>query len=339
MARLEQILRIARPQGFEVMPQFWGGSRQIGAGDVVQPNNVVEHSLFLWFFSPTKQIAGEGCICITITVNPQVGSGDGPVYRDAQGRSVYREPPRDTPIPLATQVYNHLTPNTRSWGGVLLTSGNELPWKPVTREDYYNAVIFDFEGKDGAKLAPAVAAMSKSPYEEWMAGAAQRKTDREGMLTMMATTQTPAEVAKFRKTLEDTERDVTASLKASEAADRQTSANELGAVRSIGDRVRAELGPMTPAQRRMPALVDMTTNNGATGGVVVERDAPPSVRRILTPNYEFWRARSSPVEAHSISIGFSASGTGEVPAVQNALWQAFKKLDYAALKRLLDAPR
>ena len=46
------------------------------------------------------------------------------------------------------------------------------------------------------------------------------------------------------------------------------------------------------------------------------------------------------VEIHSIvvSIGRSTGDEKARPQVQRALWTAYKKLDWAALKRMVDAP-
>ena len=144
----------------------------------------------------------------------------------------------------------------------------------------------------------------------------------------------------MRKTLEDSEREATENLKAAEAVDRQVNKEQLEQYQSSGDRIRAELESMTPAERQMPALIDPMGGDGlnATGTTMADRDSL-TVGRVLTPNYEFWRARKSPVEVRSIAVNIRASGTGLVPAVHNALRQTYKKLDWAALNKLLDVPR
>ena len=66
------------------------------------------------------------------------------------------------------------------------------------------------------------------------------------------------------------------------------------------------------------------------------------MRRVLTPNYDFWRARKSRVEVRSLTV-YIGGGTGkeekDSEALHNALLQTFKKLDWAALNKLLDVPR
>jgi len=60
---------------------------------------------------------------------------------------------------------------------------------------------------------------------------------------------------------------------------------------------------------------------------------------VLTPDYDYWRARRSPVEARGIQVHIGASGSGLDPAVHRALWQAFNSLDWAALSKLLELPQ
>jgi hypothetical protein len=349
IARLEQIedilLRIpelANPNGFEVLSEFFGTTRRSGPGQSEQPGYVVEYMLRLWFFYPTKAAGGEGCFCITITVNHGHVLG-GSEISDEQGRAIYIEMARGDPLPLATQVYERLLRTSEpSFTYVLLTSGGELPWKSVSRAEYYNAVIFDIEGKGGAKLADDRAALTKTPYQVWMEGAADRKQQREHSIrTMEALKKTPAEIEQMRKRLEDNERQVTEQLKAKEAADRHNNDEALALLHSRTGRIRAELDSMSAAERNMPALIDATVTGGtnATGWRMTDRDSPRAWR-VVTPNYDFWRARRSPVEVRSIMVKITATGTGlAAPGLHNALLKSFDKMDWTALNRVLDVPR
>ncbi|HUF22073.1 MAG TPA: hypothetical protein VMP00_15130 [Burkholderiales bacterium] len=346
IANLEQIERIllqvpelANPRGFEILPSFYGGARRLGPGQKEQPNNVIEYMLRLLFFVPTRA-AGEGCTCLTVRINHGQGLGSGEIH-DEQGRAIYIEMARGEPLPLATQVYEGLLrTRERRFVYVLHTSGGAPPWKTVTRAEYYNAVIFDLEGKDGAKLAEVRTAFAKTPYQEWTEGAAKRKSDREETLRTLAAMQSAAEVASLRKTMEDTEREVTERLKASEAEHRERNEKALALTDSSTGKVRAELDSMTAAQRNMPALIDGTLTEGpnATGWRMAPRDSP-TAWRVLTPDYEFWRARRSPVEVRAILVNISVGGTGLVPAVHNALLNSFDKMNWSALNNLLDVPR
>jgi hypothetical protein len=75
----------------------------------------------------------------------------------------------------------------------------------------------------------------------------------------------------------------------------------------------------------------------ATGASMLDRDiVSQTVHRVFTPNYDFWRARKSPVEVRTIAVHFSASDAP--PPVLNAIWQTYKKFDWKALNALLDQP-
>ena len=338
VARLEEIKRIllqvpelAQPNGFEVMADMYGGARMLGPGGTERPGNVVEYMLRVWFFYPTKRQAGEGCTCLWVRVNP-VGFMGADAKRDEEGREIYVQGHRGEPVAGATQVFGELSPTQRSIVDVLFTSGGVLPWKPVTREQYYGALIFDVEGKNGEKMAAFRKGLTTTRYQQWMEGAAQRKKNRDEALKAAAAVQTAEEVAKMRRTLEDTEREVTENLKKSEAQDRER--NQEASGRLVSDKWRAALEAMTPAERNMPALIDATQ-----GWNLVDRDTSRVLWPVLTPDYDFWRARRSPVEARSIQVHIGASLTGERPPVHNALWQTFRKVDWAAIAGLLDVPR
>jgi hypothetical protein len=348
IANLEQIERIllqvpelASPEGFEILPSYYGGARRLGPGQTEQPGNVIEYILRLYFFAPARAVSGDGCNCISIRINHASDLGSSPLF-DEQGRAVYIEMARGEPLPLATQVYDRLLrTRERSFVYVLLTSGGVLPWKSVTRAQYYNAAILDVEGRDGEKLAEIRKAFAKTPYQEWTEGAAQRRQIREQSLRTLAATQPAADVATMRKTLEDTEREVTERLKASEAEHRQSNEKALALSSSVTATMRAELDAMTVAERNMPALVNGTLSEGpnATGWRMASQDDSPAVWRVLTPDYDFWRARRSPVEVRSILVHIGAGGTGLVPAVHNALLNTFDKMNWTALNKVLDVPR
>jgi hypothetical protein len=87
----------------------------------------------LYFFAPTRAIAGGGCNCLSIRINHVHDLGSGEI-RDEQGRTIYIEMARGDPLPLATQVYGGLLrTRDRSFVNVLHTSGGALQWRTVTR--------------------------------------------------------------------------------------------------------------------------------------------------------------------------------------------------------------
>lgn len=360
LERAEQLFRqvpeLAHPEGFEVQPVLSGGARQLGPGDQPLPGVVAGYRLTLMFFYPSKAAAGEGCGCISVTVNaPQTGN----LYA-ADGRQIYIEDaratrPRGTPdetrgilweVPAATQVYGELWEPSRdiregrgerSGITALFVAGADLPWLPVSREVFYQANLRSIEGENGKQLAEFRAAMAKTPYQEWMEGAAQRQKDREETLRNAASVQSAAELEKTRESLERSEREVTERLRKTDEADRAR--NEKALAASFGPRnaMAAELDRMTPAERAMPTYINnaLTEGPNATGWRLTSDPAPPAWR-VLTPNYDFYRIRRSSAEVRSITVNIAITGTGLRPPVRQALLHTFKKLDWAAFSGLLN---
>jgi hypothetical protein len=261
--------------------------------------------------------------------------------RDAQGRQIYIEMERGTPLAPATQVYgtlseDRITSSTR----LLFVSADALPWATVSRQEYYEAVRFDWEGTAGEKQAALRAAFQKTRYAEWMEGAAARQGQREQTLAAAARTRSAEEVEKLRQTLEKQERDLTEQLKAAEPDDLERNQAALAMTYARTKALDDELNAMTPAERAMPALVDNALSEGPIAtGARMSGDDSPKAWRVLRPNYDFWRARSSPVEARSITVSIEAAASGLSPAVHPVLLQVFKTMDWAALNGLLTAPR
>jgi len=341
---LLQVPQLADPKGFDIMPQYWGGGGMRGPDGMGIANSVVQYALRLYLFAPSQAIAGEGCVCISITVNASVAGES-----DEHGRAIYVETwQRGNPVPLATQVYGELLPRhdqaldefSSSWITVIMTSGGEPYFKAVTRDEYYQFRIFQTEGKGGATLSEARKSQEKTTYQDWMAGVEARQKNREASLQSAARTQPPAEVARLRKTLEDAEREATAGLKAAEA-DELASKNEgVQQFAAVVDAMRNEWRSMTPAQRNMPAIVDPRGQPSAVGAAMADRDGP-TMRRVLTPIPDFWRVRKSPVEVRSITVyigGSTGVNERDSETVHTVLLQTLKKLDWAALNRLLDVP-
>lgn len=342
LERFEQMLRgvpgLARPNGFEILPQFAGGHRPLGQGATPIPNGVMRYSLGLTMFSPSRAQA-EGRACIQFVVNDDAPPA---AHRDGTGREFYVEGDRGPTIAGATQVLGGLdaAQGARSGVAVLFTANGALPWRQPTREEFVNALIFEAEGKDGATSDELKAKLAKTPYEEWVEGAAQRKRERDETIAQARSLQGAAQAQKLKEQLESMERDVTERLKKEDGAVQERFAAARGMVDKAGADLRATLAAMTPAERRMPAVV----NNALTEGPLVggyrltSSDAPPAWR-VLTPQYEFWRARRSPVEVRSIRVSIGLSGTCLKPEIQVALRDAFARMDWAAIRAMADAPR
>ena len=307
-----QMPELARPRGFEVGKQLFGGSLPLG------DQGVLSYTFFLWFYVPSKAVSGgEGRTCIVVTVNAA----------DNQYRI---ELERGDGIPGATVVYKGLrwdTPTADSRQGiVILTSGGTFPWVPVTREQYLQHLIEKAEGKNGEAEKAAKAALQKTTYQTWMEEAAERKKVRDLAVASMARTQGRAAAEEFRKSQEKIEQDITDQYKAMEAEERQQ--NQLYLANREGDALRAQLNALTPAERAAQATASYS-------GEPVAPDHPEA-HRVLQSDPEFWRVRRSRAEVHSITVQFSPCAD---PNVRTALEKAYHGLDWAALKRIVDAAR
>lgn len=340
--RFEQMLRrvpgLARPDGFEIVPQFAGGHRPLGQGATPIANGVLRYNLGLMMFSPSRAQA-EGRVCISFIVNDDAPQA---AHRDATGREFYIEGDRGRAVSGATQVLGGLDDrqNERSGVDVVFTANGALPWRQPTREEFINALIFEAEGRDGTTSAERKAVFAKTPYEEWVEGAAQRQRDRDETVAQTRALQGAAQAQKVKEQLEAMEREVTERLRREDGSVRERFAAARGMVHKAGADLRAALAAMTPAERRMPALVNNALTEGpmVAGYRLTTNDAPPAWR-VLSPQYEFWRARRSPVEVRSIRVSIGLSGTCLQPAIQRALRDAFARMDWAAIRGMADAPR
>ncbi len=348
---IRQVPELANPDGWEFQPMFSGGPRHEAPGfeGALLQGSVVEYGFGLMAFRPTRKIAGEGALCLSVAVNGRQ-SGN---LRDKQGRLIYIEGERKGPpsnpnisdsrvAKKATEVYGELwnVPNERSMATVLFVTAGDVPWKPVSREEYYTAVLLDVEGRNGEKLAEFRKGLQTTPYQQWMEGAAQRKKDREAAIAQMRGVLPAAQIETFRETQEKTEREVTENLKKREAEDRERNSEGYKNSFAMRDSMAAELARMTPEERAMPTYINgaLTSGPRASGWPLTDSDAPPAWR-VHTPNYDFWRARRSPVEVRTINVHMSMTLTCLAPKIQAALWKAYHALDWAAISNLLETPR
>ena len=173
-----------------------------------------------------------------------------------------------------------------------------------------------------------------------MEGAEERRRDRESALQAAAQVQPAAQVAAMRRELEAAEREMTETLRAGDAEYRASIREDVAVAEEIAARIRAELLAMSPAERAMPALIARpgTTGPSATGYTMATRDSQ-EVQRVLAHDFDFWRARRSPVEVRSIAInihGYLGCGGS---LFRNVTSQVLEKLDWAALNALLEPPR
>jgi len=321
---LAQVPELARPRGFEVGKQVYGGTLPLGE------RGVLSYNFFVWFYAPSKAATGgEGSRCIGVTVN---GIGVGASIEDESGRVLMVEKDIGEQRPGVTIVHEGLrwdTPDAdRRDGYITITTGGKIPWIPVTREQYLRAQIYGTEGKNGEKETAFKKSLEKTSYERWVEEAAERKKTRDDAVAAMARNQGRAAAEEFRKSQEQLERQVGEQLKAQEAEERKQFKDALS--NRYGDMLRTQIAAMTPAERASPATAD------ASGQLVTRDD--PHAHRVLTPDPEFWRVRRSRAEAHTIVLGFKPTHFCEGPAVRAALAKAYQTLDVAAFRRIVDRP-
>lgn len=336
LARLEEIEgvflevpEIRNPAQFElggVVSGFYARARAPGA------NTTLEYRYELVTTTVAQFLDHKACSVLQVTVN---ASPPAPSFVDEKGRDIVVEKPRGDSIPGASVVLERLSPTERSFEEVIFTPGGRSPWIQLTREEFRKVQIFDAEGRNGEKLAEFRKSREKTRYEDWMDGAVQRRKEREELATTLKGSKSATEIADMIREMEKTEREVTAQLKAEEDDDRRQNQEFLNTP-GYGDKLRASLAAMSPAERKLPAFV---APGGEVGYDFVLPDAP-FAQRVLTPDPGFWRARRSPVEVHSISVLFQAScgSAPPPPQVHRALWRMHEKMDWAALRRILERP-
>jgi hypothetical protein len=336
---LKQVPELAHPEGFEIRPFFSGGRSRTGLNQSEHTDYAVQYIYRITFFVPklAPDVSATGTILFAINADENMGHGD---VVDSRGGEIFIEQPRWPLIPFSVATYGVSASGTLQAGEdfslwAWFTPGGELPWRAVSREDYYNGLLASIEGKNGESRAALEELTEKTPYQRWLEEAPKRKAEREEILKTLAQVQPPAEVAKLRKEMEDAERDAGEQFKKNENDDRERDSS----MYKFADDIRAELNRMSPAQRKLPAISDSDparTEWKATGSSMRDRDTlAATVSRVLTPNYDFWRARKSLAEVRTINVYFEGS---PAPPVLNAIYQTVKKFDWRALAALVDQP-
>ncbi len=328
LAAIERILlevpELAHPDGFEIRSRMEGGAP-------TGPGNVVSYRYSLWIAAPVWK-GNEGCACLEVVINPPGKAlnlwGQPSTIRDAQGDLLYVEDEIGEPVSGSTLGYGNLSETERSWRMVLLSVDGVSPWIPVSRQEYLEALIFDWEGKDGEKVKGLQESLQKTRYQQWVEGAPTRKKTREAIVAGVRAVN-PARADSTLKELEDAERSVTEQLEAAEAQDREQAART-EAQGMPGDPIRAQLAAYTPAERELPAWTFPSLSLASLG------PRAPGKVRIVRRNPDFYRARHSRLEPRGIMVRFTASMTGHRPPVQRALWRAYQTLDWPALIRMLE---
>lgn len=348
-AELLKVEAVAVPRLYESQAEF--RFRERGA-NVTSRDQVFSFGCQIYSSAPSITLNPlEKTDAIRVDVNPYAAAlADAiPMAVEEDGGEIYHELPGGEQLPGTTAVYEYQkqVPPARPEGisltnsgkvRVLFTAGRVSPWLPVSRERYLRALIFMTEGKNQENLTRVKDFASQTPYERWMSGAAQRKQNREAAVAQMPD---KAAAAKALDELEKTEREVTATLKASEEKGRELNRTMMANVNLVGDRYRAQIAAMTPAERASTAW--------AVGADLAAAGAP-FARRLVTLNPEFYRTKGSPVEVRAILvymetavqpaafINASPNGQGW-RSIDRSVYEAYKKLDWAAFERMVAPPR
>jgi hypothetical protein len=313
-ALVVRIAGYATPRGFEVTP--WWAFHPARSRDRLH-----DYQMQIHVHNPTKKAAGGGWSpALKIHFNPSVAQLSVGGTREESGQSIYSERPRSSVAYGATAVYGTFGEVNAPEMNVLFTSHDESPMLPVSRERYLRAVIFELEGNDPEELKRHKAAAARTPYEEWMSGAAQRKKEREETLAQISD---KAQAAKMRAQIEKMELDVTEGLKKSETLERQSLSKPGNP--SPGDQIRAQIAAMTPAER------------ASQGWVIARQLVPvgtPGAEALVRENPAFYRARGSPFEPRAILVNMPSEVYKKVMGATQL--QLYREFDWAALKRLLD---
>ena len=313
-ALVTKISRYAVARGFEV-GRSW-------VYDTPRSRDTLSnYRLTIWTYVPSRAADPDGRGGLDITFNPNVAQICEPaLITEESGERIYIERPRVAPVHGAAITYGVFDQTNREGLFVLYTSGGQSPMLPVTREQYLRSTIFALEGKDQAKLKEFRAGVAQTPYEKWMAAAAQRTKDNEAVL---ATIPDKALAAKTRAEMEKGEREMTEALKKDEPNFRAMVNEGVKSATAAGDMIRAQIAAMTDAERASPAWVQ---------GTKLVPAGTLEAHAVVRTNPAFYRARRSPVEPRAILIHLPNLPAVVMPAQR----QLNDEFDWAALKRLLD---
>jgi hypothetical protein len=318
------------PRGFAVTPSWSYGGPLRGQGSWGH-GNPTQNPLWSYEYATVVHHACSKyeefgyALAIAFNPDPQSWSESDRPLLDENGDALYSERPRKEPLFGSTATYGQFAVVNSEGLRVLFTSGGESPTVPVTREAYLKAMIFTLEGKDQEKVKEVLEFTSKTQYERWKERAAQRKKDIDDIVAGVAFVD-PAKAAKVRADLEHADRIAGETHKQNEPAERAELENMRTKATLAGDRMRARIAAMTPAERRMPAYVDGDAFDVVPAGT-------PDANAIVRVNPEFYRTRRTRVEPRIILVHIRNDES--IPALHQ---QMYREFDWEAIKRLLVKP-
>ena len=324
LARLEEIDRIVFKAVPEIAHLSYPTFTQLHGFYASAPksNTILEYQYVLF----ADLGPGRACSIFTASINQTPQGTDEPWPQGPHGSKS---------VPGASIVLAELVPPPDpSYEQMLIVRDGETPYRQLTREEVRRWQIVDDEGANGEKLSKKKAILATTPYEKFMAGAAERKATRDTLRMVLKAFRTPAEVGAQIKEMENAERDAAKELKAQDKDDRKQN-DSLSRQASIADNARASIARMSAAERRLPAWVmpgasDTLYNFGSA--------ETPYGSRMVRFNPAFWTMHRSRVEVRSIDLDFSARCPKEPPPpeVHRALWKLRQTIDWAALKRMVN---
>jgi hypothetical protein len=325
IGRLDEIERIV----LKAVPEFAHLSSPVFTqlhgfyASTPKSNTIIEYQYVL--FAESGTIRG-ACSIFTASINKTPQGTSEPWTQGPHGSKS---------VPGASFVLAELVkPPDPSYEQILIVRDGETPYYQLTREEARRWTIVDQEGPNGEKLAKTKALRATTPYERYMAGAAERKAMRDTARMAMKGLRTPAEIDAQIKIMEDADREAAKQLKDQEKDDRQQN-DSASRAKSIADLARASIARMTAAERKLPAwILPEPTDTFFKFGT----PDSTNVSRFIRYNPAFWTMHRSRVEVRSIDLDFSARCPKEPPPpeVHAALWKLRQTIDWAALKRLVN---
>lgn len=317
LAAAEALIRqtvYSKPRGFAVRPGWsYGGA---------SPGRLRTFGFAAIAFDACSRYDEHGAdFAVTFNPDPQQWSESDRPMPDESGDGLYMERVRAEPLFGSTVTFGHFQEENGPGFKLLFTVGGESPTVPVTREEYLRAVIFGLEGKDQANVKEVLAYTSKTQYQRWLESAAERKKRIEETVAGVAMVD-PSQVAKVRADLERADSVAGETLRKEEPSERAELARAKANATAAGDKLRAQIAAMTPAERAAPAwLVGFDFVPAGT----------PNAYAIVRMKPDFYRARTSPVEVRAILVEFP----NPYRQRQTQHRQLYEQFDWAALKRLL----
>jgi hypothetical protein len=206
------------------------------------------------------------------------GADQSPVLEDDDG-PMYAAPPSKGTI---DGFPDYEARSTRS-RFVVVTASKRPLWLPVTQERVVQGELKKAKA-DLASVERGATAMA-SAYQEWLAGKAERKRQREEMVRQLIQ-QMPQEAARLRaqaKEMEAAEEQVGEQLKASEGTNQAMGDQMLAQARAGVAGLEAELAALTPQDRAKPLFI------GPSGTRLPASAAtqPAGSFALIAPNPEF----------------------------------------------------